>query len=101
MPQHIASWIDSLARQNAGAKVVVVAFGNPYLIRQFPSVGSYVVTYGVSDDLERAAARAFLGAGPITGRAPISLPGFFRAGDGLVRGAQSALRNYGQLDTPP
>ena len=85
MPQHVAAWIDSLARQAAGPKVAVVAFGNPYLIRQFPSVGTYLVTYGVSDDLERAAARALLGTAPITGRAPISLPGFYRSGDGVVR----------------
>ena len=85
VPQHVSAWIDSLARESAGPKVAVAAFGNPYLIRQFPSVGTYLVTYGVSDDLERAAARAILGAAPITGRAPISLPGFFRAGDGLTR----------------
>lgn len=87
LPQQVASWIDSLARQPGGPKLVVAAFGNPYLIRQFPSVGSYLVTYGVSDDLERAAARGILGTAAITGRAPVSLPGFFRAGDGLERPA--------------
>ena len=83
--QHVAAWIDSLAKSPAGPKVEVVAFGNPYLIRQFPNVGTYAVTYGVSDDLERAAARALLGAARITGHSPISLPGFFRLGDGLTR----------------
>ena len=85
MSQQVATWIDSLAKQSAGPKLEVVAFGNPYLIRQFPNVGTYLATYGVSDDLERAAARALLGAAPISGRAPISLPGFFKAGDGLAR----------------
>jgi beta-N-acetylhexosaminidase len=85
VPQHVASWIDSLAKSPTGPKLVVVAFGNPYLIRQFPNVGTYVVTYGVSDDLERAAAQALLGSARITGRAPISLPGFFNAGDGLTK----------------
>jgi beta-N-acetylhexosaminidase len=70
--------------------VIVVSFGNPYLIRQFPNVGTYLVTFGVSDDLERAAARAVLGQAPITGRAPISLPGFFRLGDGITRGMRDA-----------
>ena len=87
MPQQIASWIDTLAHESAGPKVSVVAFGNPYLLRQFPDVGTYAVTYGVSDDLERAAARALLGQAPIAGHAPISLPGFFQRGDGLTRGA--------------
>ena len=85
VPQHVATWIDSLAKLPAGPKVAVVAFGNPYLIRQFPNVGTYLVTYGVSDDLERAAARALSGAALVTGRAPISLPGFFHLGDGLTR----------------
>lgn len=82
----VASWIDSLATRE---KVVVIANGNPYVIRQFPRVKSYLVTYGVGDALERAAVRAVLGLAPITGRAPISLPGFFNRGDGLTRdGAQ-------------
>jgi beta-N-acetylhexosaminidase len=80
VPQHIASWIDQLAQRH---NVIVVLFGNPYLIRQFPHVGAYVVTYGVSDDLERAVASALLGRAPITGKVPVSLPGFFSAGDGL------------------
>ena len=82
IPPHIAAWIDDIARRRP---TVVVAFGNPYVIRQFPSVNSYLVTYGVGDDLERAAARAILGGQPITGRVPVSLPGFFGAGDGLKR----------------
>jgi beta-N-acetylhexosaminidase len=82
----VAAWVDSLAR--ATGKVVVVANGNPYVIRQFPSVGSYMVTYGIDPSLERAAARALVGAAPITGRSPISLPGTFARGDGLQRSAR-------------
>ena len=82
MPQPIAAWIDSLARRQ---RVAVVALGNPYLIRQFPNVGTYMTTYGVSENLECAAAAALFGASPITGRSPVSLPGFFAAGDGIQR----------------
>ena len=82
VPPHIAKWIDELARRE---KVVAVALGNPYLIRQFPGVQTYLVTYGVSDALERAAAAAILGRAPITGTTPVSLPGFFQRGDGMKR----------------
>jgi beta-N-acetylhexosaminidase len=81
---HIAAWIDTLATRE---RVVVVANGNPYVIAQFPRVGSYIVTYGIDASLERAAARALVGVATISGKAPISLPGFFAAGDGLRREA--------------
>ena len=82
MPTPVAAWLDSLAQRRP---VIVATFGNPYLIRQFPNVGSYIVTYGVTDDLERAAARVIRGEAQVTGRSPVSLPGFFKAGDGVQR----------------
>jgi beta-N-acetylhexosaminidase len=82
VPAHIAKWIDDLSKQE---KVVAVALGNPYLIRQFPSAGTYLVTYGVGDALERAAAGVVLGRAAVTGTTPVSLPGFFRRGDGVQR----------------
>jgi len=84
IPAHVANWIDGLA---STGKLVVVAGGNPYVLRQFPHVGTYLVNYGRGDALERASARAILGRAPITGHAPISLPGFFSRGDGIQRGA--------------
>ena len=84
IPERIAIWMDSVAMRRP---VVVVALGNPYLIRQFPNVKAYIATFGVSDDLERAAVRALLGQSPITGKSPVSLPGFFSRNDGLVRGS--------------
>ena len=82
IPPHIAAWIDTLAQRRP---VIVASFGNPYLIRQFPSVRSYMVTFGVGDDLEKSAAAAMFGLQPITGRTPVSLPGFFMMGDGIQR----------------
>ncbi|GLC27595.1 hypothetical protein rosag_41080 [Roseisolibacter agri] len=84
IPAHINAWIDRLA---STGKLIVVAGGNPYVIKQFPHVGTYLVTYGRGDALERAAARAVLGRAPISGRSPVTLPGFFARGDGLQRGA--------------
>ncbi|HET7550825.1 MAG TPA: glycoside hydrolase family 3 N-terminal domain-containing protein [Gemmatimonadaceae bacterium] len=89
IPTPVASWIDSLA---ARERVIVVSLGNPYLIRQFPRVGTYAVTYGVSDALERAAARAVLGRASITGTVPVSLPGFFTRGDGIRRDVVAGIQ---------
>ena len=88
IPAHVATWLAGLAAADSAAgssRVSLVAFGNPYLIRQVPAVGTYLVTYGVGDALERAAADAVLGRAPITGTAPVSLPGFFTRGDGIRR----------------
>jgi beta-N-acetylhexosaminidase len=89
IPEHVAAWIDTLA---ARERVIVVSLGNPYLLRQFPDVRTYLVTYGVADALERAAADAVLGRAPITGTIPVSLPGFFSRGDGIRKEAVAAGR---------
>lgn len=82
VPEYIAAWMDALATRE---RVIVVSLGNPYLIRQFPNVGTYLVTYGVADVLERAGARAAMGNTAVSGRIPVSLPGFFKRGDGMQR----------------
>ena len=82
VPEFIANWIDTLSTRE---RVIVVSLGNPYLIRQFPRVGTYLTTYGVADVLEHAGARAAMGRAPITGTVPVSLPGFFKRGDGIQR----------------
>ncbi|HEX4935411.1 MAG TPA: hypothetical protein VFV33_19655, partial [Gemmatimonadaceae bacterium] len=88
IPPHIADWMAQAAAADSASaqpRLVFVAFGNPYLLRQVPAVGSYLVTFGVGDALERAAAEALTGRIRITGTTPVSLPGFFARGDGLGR----------------
>lgn len=85
--EHIATWLDSLAQRRP---VTVVAFSNPYVLREFPQVSGYVAAFGRGDALERAAARAITGQAPFRGRSPISLPGFFRLGSGIVTGEGTA-----------
>ncbi len=86
IPANIAAF---MARLSATGKLVVVAGGNPYQLRQVPQIPTYMVTYGRGEALERAAARALFGAAPITGHVPVSLPGFFTRGDGLMRDGKS------------
>lgn len=77
-----AAWLDSLA---ATRPVIVVAGGNPYILREIPRVGTYLATFGRGPALEQAAARALTGLAAITGRAPVTLPGFYARGTGLSR----------------
>lgn len=82
VPPHIAAWVDSMS---VARRSVVVAFGNPYLLRQIPRAPAFINTFGIGDALEIAVARALAGAHGISGRSPVSLPGCFSLGDGLSR----------------
>ena len=87
IPASIAAFISRLSQTG---KLVVVAGGNPYQIRQMPQIPTYLVTYGRGEVLERAAARAIVGHIGISGRTPVTLPGYFTRGDGLQRDALPA-----------
>jgi beta-N-acetylhexosaminidase len=52
-------------------------------LKQFPKARVYAAAYAVEDVAQTAAARAIFGETAITGRAPVSLPGFFKINDGL------------------
>lgn len=77
-----AKWLDSVATVR---DVFVVAGANPYILREIPHVMTYLATFGRGPALEQAAARVLAGTAPATGRSPVSLPGFFQRGDGLMR----------------
>ena len=68
---------------DAGRAVALVALGNPYLVRSFPGVAAYLVTYSTVPPSELAAVKALFGEMPIRGRLPVSIPGVARCGDGI------------------
>lgn len=63
-------------------KVVSLSFGNPYLLKSFPEMKTYVVAYGDMVSLQRAAGRAISGVIDFKGKLPITTGGFPR-GTGL------------------
>jgi beta-N-acetylhexosaminidase len=65
------------------APVALISLGSPYLLRQFPDVSSYLVTFSTTQSSEVATARALLGAIAIDGRSPISIPPLVKPGDGI------------------
>jgi beta-N-acetylhexosaminidase len=84
-PRAFVDFVEELRRR--GRPPVVVAFGNPYLLQQIPEVAAYVVAWGGFPVSQRAAARALLGAAPIGGRLPISIPPVAHRGAGESRPA--------------
>ena len=55
--------------------VVLVALGNPYLLRSFPGVAAYLTTYSSVPPAEISAARALFGDIAVNGKLPITIPG--------------------------
>jgi beta-N-acetylhexosaminidase len=85
IPQQIAGAVSAIA---ARKPLVVTAFGNPYVLAQFPDVSTYVLAWGQAEVSQRAAARALLGEIPIGGKLPISIPPYHKFGEGLTYTAQ-------------
>jgi CubicO group peptidase (beta-lactamase class C family) len=69
-----------------GKPVIVVSFGSPYLLRQFPAAPVYVCAYGAAESSQRAAVGALFGEFPVRGRLPVTLPGLYAYGHGLEIG---------------
>jgi beta-N-acetylhexosaminidase len=67
----------------AGKPVVMVALGNPYLLRHFGNVTAYLATYSTVEPSEAAAVKALFGEIEIRGRLPVTIPGLARYGEGI------------------
>ncbi|HXJ42115.1 MAG TPA: glycoside hydrolase family 3 N-terminal domain-containing protein [Bryobacteraceae bacterium] len=66
-----------------GKPVVLVAMGNPYLLRSFPQASAYMTTYSTVPPTEVSAVRAIFGEIPVTGKLPVSIPGLAAYMDGI------------------
>ncbi len=82
LPESMVALIDSTARVRS---TILVSLGNPYLITQTPSVGSYLLGWISNALSEQAMARALAGTAPITGRLPISIVPTYPVGWGVQR----------------
>ncbi|MBV9110893.1 MAG: glycoside hydrolase family 3 C-terminal domain-containing protein [Gemmatimonadetes bacterium] len=83
-----SAFVESLGK--AGKPVVVVSFGSPYLLRDFPSVPAYMLGWGPEAVCQDAAARALLGQAPISGHLPVTIAAGVPRGTGIVRGVAGA-----------
>ena len=81
-PQAFADWLGKLVAN--GRKVIVVAFGNPYLLSQIPEVPVYVVAWDGASVSQLSAARVISGMSPASGHLPITIPPVAKRGDGLT-----------------
>ncbi len=81
LPGGFPQLVDTVAA--AGKPVVLVALGNPYLLRNFPGVAGYMTTYSTVRPSETAAVKALFGEIAIRGRLPVTIPGVAEYGAGI------------------
>jgi beta-N-acetylhexosaminidase len=81
IPEELVRFINDL--QDIGVPHVVISFGNPYLIEDFPNVQAYMLAWNGADVSQRAAAHALLGGFEIAGKVPTQIPPMFQIGDGV------------------
>ncbi len=89
LPESLQPLADSLFA--TGVPAVVVSFGNPYIYPQMQNAAAYLATFGGNNILEIAAARALVGAAKISGKLPISIPGYFERGAGIKLARKNVL----------
>jgi beta-N-acetylhexosaminidase len=77
------AFIEKLSAE--GRNVVAISFGNPYLVSAYPSAPAYLLAWGGAPVSQRAAAAALVGRASISGKLPISIPPWFKTGDGVQR----------------
>lgn len=77
----------AIAMLPAGVETVAVSFGSPYVLREFPSVPTYLCAWGPQPVLQQAAARALFGETAIGGTLPVTIPGLHPRGNGIRKAA--------------
>jgi beta-N-acetylhexosaminidase len=82
LPEPYTKLLEQLMK--AGRPLILVALGNPYLLRSFPDVPGYLVTFSTVPASEVAAVKALTGQIPIRGKLPVSIPGLAKYGDGIL-----------------
>ncbi len=81
IPDETAEFIQDLSRERIPH--IVISFGNPYLLADFPDAQAYLLAWSGADVSQRAAARALFGDIEIQGRTPTRIPPFFDIGAGI------------------
>ncbi|HJW94744.1 MAG TPA: sodium/solute symporter [Thermoanaerobaculia bacterium] len=62
---------------------IAISFGSPYLLREIPTVSTYLCAYGIQPVMQVAAVHALFGEAKVSGNLPVTIPGFYKRGDGI------------------
>lgn len=82
LPESQLSLINGLVSK--GKKILVISFGNPYLIQGFPDVSAYICAYADAESSIDAAVDSFYGTIKFKGKLPVTISDQFKYGDGIT-----------------
>jgi beta-N-acetylhexosaminidase len=91
MPDATSTLLQSIL-QTKGEKTVVVSFGSPYFLGDFPQIENYICAYSNAFTSEIAVVKALFGDIPYRGRLPVTLPGVAQRGAGVDQPAHAAVQ---------
>ncbi len=82
LPESQISLINAITSK--GKKVLVISFGNPYLIQSFPDIDSYICAYADAETSINSAINSFYGTIKFKGKLPVTISNQFQYGDGII-----------------
>ncbi len=77
------SEIQLIQKISTQTKVVIVSFGNPYALKNFPGADWLVQAYEDDDMMQDIAAQTLFGALGFNGKLPVTASNEYRYGDGI------------------
>jgi beta-N-acetylhexosaminidase len=76
--------------ERTASHTVVLAMGNPYVVRDFPAIQNYICAFSDASVSEAAVVKAIFGEIPMRGHLPVTIPGIAKRGDGFEHAAQTS-----------
>jgi beta-N-acetylhexosaminidase len=95
IPQNILPFLTQLER--SGVRTIMVVFGTPYIVTAMPKAKAILCAYGDSEPLTEAAVNVLFGRRSATGTLPVTIPGVFPIGSGIVPGPDRLVRDEESL----
>jgi beta-N-acetylhexosaminidase len=91
IPDATAALLQSILQAKRD-KTVVVSFGSPYFLSDFPQIENYVCAYSNAFTSEVGVVKTLFGEIPFRGRLPVTIPGMAQRGIGMDQPSQAVRK---------
>ncbi|MGH2575565.1 MAG: glycoside hydrolase family 3 N-terminal domain-containing protein [Ignavibacteria bacterium] len=81
----LSSHIDLINDLSKNGKIIIISFGNPYLLKEFPATPCYICAYGDADVSINSLLKAISGEIKTGGKLPVSINDDYKYGTGISK----------------